>query len=100
MIVVTGTIVLDQAKAGAARDALLTMMEASNAEDGCRSYRFMADLTDPGTFHVVEQWESDAAIDAHFASPHMADLLAKTADMGVTSTEIWRHDVSASSRLM
>lgn len=100
MIVVTGTITLDPAKATDAKAAMLTMMEASNAEAGCQSYRFVADLAEPGTFHVVEQWDDADAIDAHNASPHMAALLSSMGELGVTGTEIWRHDVSATSRLM
>ena len=100
MIVVTGTMTLDPAKVDDARQAMLTMMEASNAESGCLSYRFAADLTEPGTFHLIEQWEDDAAMEAHGATPHMAELMSAMGTLGVTAAEIWRHDVSGTSRIL
>lgn len=53
---------------------LEAMVAASRAEPGCEEYSYGLDLTDPGLLHICERWTDQAAIDAHFATPHMARL--------------------------
>lgn len=70
-------IVLAKAKVGAdampaAKAAIADMVAASNAEEGCITYAFTQDILDPGVIHIVEKWTDDAALAAHFATPHMA----------------------------
>lgn len=70
-------IVLAKAKLGdgaleAAKPAIAAMVAASNAEEGCIAYAFTQDLGDPSIIHIVEKWQDDAALAAHFATPHMA----------------------------
>lgn len=70
-------IVLAKAKLGAgAAEALAgpiaDMVAASNAEDGCIAYAFAQDMGDPHILHIVEKWQDEAALAAHFAAPHMA----------------------------
>lgn len=70
-------IVLAKAKVSAealdaARPAIAAMVAASNAEAGCIAYAFTQDLGDPSIIHIVEKWQDDAALTAHFATPHMA----------------------------
>lgn len=70
-------IVLAKAKVGeaamdAARAAIADMVAASNAEEGCIQYAFLQDMLQPGLIHIVEKWQDDAALAAHFATPHMA----------------------------
>ena len=47
------------------------MVRATSAEEGCRHYRFYADVDDPESFFLFEEWESDAALARHFESEHM-----------------------------
>lgn len=70
-------IVLARAKVGGgvlatARAAIAEMVAASNAEEGCLAYAFTQDLLDPSILHIVEKWRDEAALAAHFATPHMA----------------------------
>ncbi|WDA40157.1 putative quinol monooxygenase [Erythrobacter sp. BLCC-B19] len=70
-------IVLAKAKVSAdalaaAKPAIAAMVAASNAEEGCIAYAFTQDLGDPTIIHIVEKWVDDAALAAHFATPHMA----------------------------
>lgn len=70
-------IVLAKAKVGdgameAAKAVIADMVAASNAEEGCIAYAFTQDLGDPSILHIVEKWQDEAALAAHFATPHMA----------------------------
>lgn len=70
-------IVLAKAQVGegameAAKAAIADMVAASNAEEGCIAYAFTQDVLQPGVLHIVEKWKDEAALAAHFATPHMA----------------------------
>lgn len=52
------------------------MVAASNAEAGCVSYVFARDLVEPTLLRITEVWRDQAALDAHFATPHMAEFQA------------------------
>lgn len=99
-IIVTGTIDLDPALRDEAIAAALVVMEATRAEDGCEAYTFSADFADPGRFYVVEQWASAAAMDAHMASPHLAEFMGKMGAFGVTGASLTKWEGATGSKLM
>ena len=70
-------------------------MEATRREAGCVSYTFSADLSDPGTFWIFEEWESPAALAAHFQAPHMAAFQKAIGGLGVREMAIQRYEVSS-----
>lgn len=79
-------IVLAKAKVGEgamepARAAIADMVAASNAEEGCIAYAFTQDVLDPSVLHIVEKWQHEAALAAHFATPHMAAFGAAIAGL-------------------
>ena len=50
---------------------------SSRTDGGCISYDVFASEVEPGTFVTIEQWESQADLDAHMASPHLSEALAE-----------------------
>lgn len=100
MIVVSGTIDLDPANRDAAVALTDTLVAATLQEEGCISYGFWLDPHHDGRFRVFEEWKDQAALDAHFAEPHMAVFMEGLGSLGVTGTAINRYVVSESSKLM
>ena len=49
---------------------------AIRAEDGNLRYEYFFPMDDPETVLLIDQWRDQAAIDAHHASPMMAQLAA------------------------
>ncbi len=49
---------------------------AIRAEAGNRRYEYFFPMDDPETVLLIDQWDSQAAIDAHHASPMMARIAA------------------------
>ena len=47
------------------RSILSDLVEPTRNESGCISYELLQNRTDQTDFTFVEEWESDAAIDAH-----------------------------------
>lgn len=71
---VVATLPVQPDHADAARAALADLAAASLANDeGCLQYDAFESATAPGTFITIEAWESQAAIDAHMAAPHVAE---------------------------
>ncbi len=48
----------------------LTMVEPSNAEPGCQTYIVHRDPTDASVLFLYEQYDDEAAFDAHCTTPH------------------------------
>ena len=49
---------------------------AIRAEEGNLRYEYFFPMDDPETVLLIDQWRDQAAIDAHHASPMMADIAA------------------------
>jgi quinol monooxygenase YgiN len=72
MIIVQGHAKLGPGEFDRLIPEMQAMVAATNAEDGCLLYSFARDVADPDTLHISERWRDQAALDAHFATPHMA----------------------------
>ncbi len=99
-IIVTGTIDFDAAKRDEAIAAVTECMEATRAEEGCEHYAFSGDLTDQGRMYVSEQWASQEAMDTHMATPHLAALMGKMGELGVTGASLTKWEGATPSKLM
>ena len=50
----------------------------TNAKDsGCIQYELFRDTQDPLHFVMLEEWENQAALDAHLKAPHFTGLVPK-----------------------
>lgn len=54
--------------------ALEAMLAPTRAETGCLDYRLFVDVEHDDKVLFFERWVDEAAIDAHFASPHFQHL--------------------------
>jgi quinol monooxygenase YgiN len=64
-----------QARSGAEdrlRTALEGMIEPSLEEPGCLGYQPYVDPNRPGAMILLEEWVDEAALEAHFQTPHFA----------------------------
>ena len=55
---------------GELKALLGTMVQASRIEDGCLLYNIYQMEDKPGTFVVIEAWESEEALEGHKHSAH------------------------------
>lgn len=99
MLVIAGHVQIDPAMREQAIAAAVEMMEATRREEGCISYVISADLTDPGSFRIFEEWESAEALDAHFATPHMAKFQAAMGGFGVRELKVQRYEIAGVATL-
>lgn len=100
MVIVEGCVrFADAGSFARIRDAAEAQMRASRAEAGCLQYAYAIDVSDPCLMRVFEQWESRAALEAHFAQPHMLPWRAALATAGVVERNLHAHDVTGSRKV-
>jgi quinol monooxygenase YgiN len=95
VIVIAGAIRIETAKQSEAVAAAIEMMEETHKEKGCISYVFSRDLTEAGAFRLFEEWESQEALDLHFAAPHMAKFQKVLGGIGVKEMAVQKYEVSS-----
>jgi quinol monooxygenase YgiN len=92
-------VVVGKVRTDAERRAELTRIgeavaAASREEAGCVDYRLYQSPEDPDAFVFVEEWESREALDAHFATPHIATFMRELPPLLAGAPDVKFHDVS------
>ncbi|MGL6341163.1 MAG: putative quinol monooxygenase [Waterburya sp.] len=54
---------------------LLGLLAPTRSEPGCITFDLLSDINDPTVFILYENWENQAAIDAHFEQPYVKQVL-------------------------
>lgn len=80
-------------KADEVRSILSELVELTHKEPGCITYELWQNKSDPTDFTFVEEWESDAALDAHAASPHLKVTSVKLHDLVQSPADVRRYDL-------
>ena len=85
------------ARAFAAEMESTGIADAIRAETGNLRYQYFLPLDDPETVLLIDSWADQAAIDAHHASPMMAQLatLREKYDLHMTAERFVSEDLGA-----
>ena len=68
---VIATIPINPERSGEAAPALAELAAASRGDAGCLGYEIYESAAAPGVFVTVEEWASQADLDAHMTQPHV-----------------------------
>jgi quinol monooxygenase YgiN len=69
-------------------ELLRGVIEDSHGEPGCRLYALHREADDPTRFAIVEKWDSQDDLDAHFRQPHMAGI-TQAVDLLEEPPQVW-----------
>ncbi|RAK59320.1 antibiotic biosynthesis monooxygenase [Phenylobacterium hankyongense] len=94
-VLIAGTMRVPPQNLAALKPHMHAMLAASRAEDGCVEYSYGEDVAEPGLIRVFEVWRDQAAIDAHFKTPHMAKWRAAGAELGVSDRRLFSYEVGS-----
>jgi quinol monooxygenase YgiN len=100
MIIIMGTIRVAAGEIERLTSVMQKQMAASQAEEGCDQYDFSRKVGEPETLLISERWRDQAALDAHFASSHMAEFNAALTAAKILSMNVVAYEVSGSRQLM
>lgn len=99
MITITAIVQSSAEDIEALRPALVRMETASRAEAGCLDYTFCQEVGDPNVLRINELWASMEALEAHFASPHMAEFNAAVGARPPKSMDLKVHELGPARSL-
>jgi quinol monooxygenase YgiN len=99
MIVIAGTATIRPAYWDEAVQKAQQMIEATEAEPGCRSYRIYVDPIERNTAFLFEEWEHIQALTAHLQTPHFQEFNTYLAHVLTEPPHIFRYEVSAKDPL-
>jgi quinol monooxygenase YgiN len=95
MIVVRITMNVLEEKQLEVMQTLLSMIEPTGEEPGCRSYAVFCDIEDKNHFSLLEEWETREDLDRHIGS-HRFGVLLGTKTLLCKPPEIQIYTVSIS----
>ncbi|MGK5051973.1 putative quinol monooxygenase [Janthinobacterium sp. RB2P8] len=82
-LIVVATIDAQADHIDAVRAALETVVAPSRAESACLRYELHLDNKISTRFIMLEEWTDNAALTAHYATPHFKELVAAVGDKTV-----------------
>jgi quinol monooxygenase YgiN len=60
---------------------LVSILEPTRVESGCRSIHLFRSLRDPGLYFIHSEWKTAADFDVHAGLPHTQKFLARVPDL-------------------
>ncbi len=72
------------------RALLEALVEPTSKEVGYLRYEMHGNINDPAEFVFIEEWQTEADLDTHLASPHLQAAIEKIPDLLAGELEIRR----------
>ena len=94
-LIIAGTVRVPPENLERFRPHMQAMLAASRAEDGCITYSYAEDVADPGLVRIFEAWRDQAALDAHFKTPHMATWRSHWPEFGVSDRRLFAYETAS-----
>ncbi len=88
MIHVMASIVVKPEHAEAAKTQFLELAGKTRGESGCVAYELFQRPDKPHVFRTVEEWRTQADVDAHMKTPHVAAAIAVAGPMFAAPLDI------------
>lgn len=67
------------------------LLAPTRREAGCLRYDLLRNDADPAEFTMVEEWRDQAALDAHFQTPHMIAAFASVPGLLAAPPDVRRY---------
>lgn len=71
------------------------LIEPTRQEPGCTLYAMARDIADDCVVWISEEWDSNAHLDAHLRTEHIAQFLGELANVNIVSMEDKKYEVSS-----
>lgn len=83
-----------------AKELSRIVVQETRKEKDCLFYTFANDILNENLFRIAEGWASEAALNAHLASPHVTAYLAGMGKLKMLSMTATKYGVKNVSDLM
>jgi quinol monooxygenase YgiN len=96
-ILIVGTIEVEPTQRDDVLAAIRPLVQKTRQEEpGCLAYAFMADTVDDGVIRVIEHWQDEASLAAHFEHPNFFASKEVLGRRGSGASIIAKHRVDLS----
>lgn len=99
MIVLHASFPIDPDRREEALDLIDELVEESQNEAGMIDYRATTDLQDPNVVRFFEQYEDEAAFEAHTQTSHFREFEAAIPDLLAGEPDVRKFDVDSATEL-
>ena len=100
MVIVAGRVAIKPEQREAAITSMQQVVAATKPEAGCIAYDFYEDVSEPNTFHVYEEWESDAHLSAHLQQAHTQTFLGGLGELVIAPPDVKKYEVASGGPLL
>jgi quinol monooxygenase YgiN len=97
VITIFGTLHLNPARRDEALNEFQDLVAETRLEPGCGAYVVSADLADPTTLYIFEEWAGPDALDSHRRSAHFVEHQARAAGH-IAAAEISQYESGSAER--
>ena len=73
------------------RSLLLGLVAPTRKEPGCIKYELHGNQENPSEFSFIEEWTDGSALDAHFETDHIKDLITRLPDLLSADLDVRRY---------
>ena len=94
-IVLRGSFPVRADKRDEAIAAFIAVSEGSESEAGCQILRISEDVREPNSFIIIEHWDDEDALAAHFQTPHMGAFTSVVGDLLAGAPDFMKYEVSS-----
>jgi quinol monooxygenase YgiN len=99
VIVLHATFPIDPEKREKALALVEDLVEASQTEEGTIEYRATTDVSEPNVIRIFEQYEDEAAYEAHAESDHLGAFKEALPDLLGGQPEVIKFEVESATTL-
>jgi quinol monooxygenase YgiN len=94
-IIISGTIDMPPENTLRAIETARPLIEGALTEEGCLDYDWCPNPLVPGRIRILERWESEEALAAHFKSDWYLKMREHIGNFGLTNAETLKYKVGA-----
>ena len=92
---VIAILVAKPGKEDALRSVLTGLIAPTRKEKGCIMYELLQNKENSREFTFVEEWQDDAALEAHFATDHIKNAVGKFPELLAQDLDIRKYTLVA-----
>ena len=100
MVVVAGSVRIDPTARNELIATAIDVVRELRKQVGCTYVALSADLEDPSVLHLIQIWESQAALTASIGSPHIDAVRDHAGKIGVREMALLKYDVASVGPLL
>ena len=95
MLLIAGSIRIDPTQRDELIETAIEVVDELRKQIGCSYVAVSADLEDRGLLHLIQKWESQAALTANLALPRIDAIRNQIGKLGILEMAILKYEVAA-----